>query len=116
MCRCIWYIYICRDGLRSHVPDKLPRVPGIDNRVLAASLIHRLMSNEQNGWRVEGNIVELTERPKIVLAVFAGCTDPSNWTWYHETLERIMGQAGLLTLRRLIEDIWMHHVVDGNIL
>lgn len=99
-----------RKGLRRHVPDKLPRVPGIDNRVPAPSLIHRLMSNEQNGRRVEGDVVELTEWPEIVLAIFAGGADPSDWTWDHEAFERVVLQARRLTLWRLVEDIWMHHV------
>lgn len=52
-----------------HAPHKLACISCIDHRILALTLVHRLVANEKNSWRVEGEIFKLTEGSKVVLAI-----------------------------------------------
>ena len=58
------------------------------------------MTNKHDSWRVERDVVELTERSKIVETIFTGGTDPSDWARDDEAFEGVVREAGFLAFWR----------------
>ena len=67
------------------------------------------MTSKEDGGRIERNIGELTEGSEVILAVFAGGTDPADGTGNHKGLKRVVGETRSLAFGGFIEEVWSGH-------
>jgi len=68
-------------------------------------LVQRLVPDEEDCGRVEGDVGELGEGREVVLARGRGGADPADGTGDDEGFDGVVREAGGLAFRGLVEDV-----------